>query len=478
MFDLSDPTDPVVVACPNPPTEAVAAGKAIRVPGKEYDAAELIAQLPRGFRPDVVQLSARDPSYRPRNLAKFSCPTVLKLGDSFQWSDGSLSQMVAYAQDLQCDYHWTYQCAQHLHFFREAGLKNPFWLPGSLVLPPYFPAAPAPRRAGMVFRGSLHGVHGHRRFLLEELAKAGIPVDVARKEYDRCLDDYAAAAITFNCSANGDLNRRVFEAIFAGGFLLTDRLSPETGLPSLFREGEHFEAYGDEAELTEKARFYLAHPEKAAAIAERGRALMHERFRPETARQHFQRAVFDGQIDPVFRSGHDRRCEPGAAQPESQRLFRMKLYEAVQEIHALNPRIQALAWNVANERIVSDLVDLPRLSLLYQSPQPRIRAHLAELGMEARATAMGAPSDLVLVDQAAVPAEAVARVKAGGLLLAPLGASLAPEARSLLEPVMLVDAVTRSPLGEGQVGIFRRKGKGALCMERRTFTDFARGLLR
>ena len=60
---------------------------------------------------------------------------------------------------------------------------------------------------------------------------------------------------------------RVFDVLACGGFLLAER---SHDLEQLFDVGVEVEAWGTVDELVRKATFYLANPEAARAIAERG----------------------------------------------------------------------------------------------------------------------------------------------------------------------------------------------------------------
>jgi spore maturation protein CgeB len=70
--------------------------------------------------------------------------------------------------------------------------------------------------------------------------------------------------------AHGYLNMRVVIATASGGFLLTDRVAgmDELGLV----DGQNVALWSTEAELVEKALYYLDHEDERRAIAERGRA--------------------------------------------------------------------------------------------------------------------------------------------------------------------------------------------------------------
>jgi len=80
---------------------------------------------------------------------------------------------------------------------------------------------------------------------------------------------------------------RVFDVLACGGFLLAD---PSDALLELFEPGVELETWSTLDELVEKVRWYLEHPDKAAAIGKRGRERvlrdhgLRDRLRPMLAR--------------------------------------------------------------------------------------------------------------------------------------------------------------------------------------------------
>ncbi|MGB3655537.1 MAG: glycosyltransferase [Rivularia sp. (in: cyanobacteria)] len=356
----------ILIACPEPPPELVKAGKAIAVPQGEFSVDMILDKLPDVFYPDFVQLSARNMSFIPRELEKFKCPKVMKIGDTFHLGDGSLTGIVEYCKLFQCDYHWVYQGVQHLHFFVEAGLKNVFWLPGTPVIDHYIPKKSESKSFNIIFRGSQSQQHVYRSRLLEFLEDSGTNIDISRKPYIESLEDYTKSQIVFNCGLNSDSNRRIFEVLMAGGFLLTDRLSPQSGLFSLFQEGVHLECYGNEDELLQKIDFYLNNPDKAEQIAAAGHQKLIDCYSQQAIWQKLYRYVLHGEIEAPFRLEHDKRVlhiDP----TRNEKAFdtRLKIYELLQEIHRLNSRIKLLYWKGANKQLLSDLADLPRLDITY-----------------------------------------------------------------------------------------------------------------
>lgn len=361
-FDLSVSDVRRIIACPNAPIDAVSAGQAISIPNGTFDVEIIQSQLPQSFQPNFVSLSARVMSFIPRGLEKFDCPKVMKIGDTFHLGDGSLSGIIEYCQILNCDYHWTYQSVHHLHFFIESGLRNVFWLPATIVIDPYIPPKTAPIPNTIIFRGSQSELHCYRRSILQHLKSVNISIDVQSKPYRACLEDYEKAHIVINCSLNGDSNRRVFEVLMAGGFLISDRISSQTGLYTLFQEGVHFECYENQSELIEKIYYYLANPEKARQIAAAGQQKLLECYSQQTVQQNLYHYVIHNEIAEPFRVEHDTRTQ--SIQSNTNLELRIKLYEFIQELHRIYPAIDLLYQNGENAALISDLMDLPRLNFI------------------------------------------------------------------------------------------------------------------
>jgi hypothetical protein len=396
-----------IIACPNPPIEAVQKGYAISLSSSEFDIHDVLQQLPSTFQPDLVSLSARKMGFQPQGLDRLSCPTLMKIGDTFHWGDGSLNGIVRYCRSLNCDFHWVYQGVQHLHWFVEAGLKNVFWLPGTPVIDPYVPSKPAEKLYGVIFRGSESHLHAYRSQVLRYLQQADVEVDIQQKPYLDCLEDYVRAQIVLNCSLNGDTNRRVFEVLMAGGFLLTDRLSPQTGIQHLFREGEHLECYGSLPELVEKVKFYLAHPEKAEQIAIAGQQQLLSHYNQSLTQQKLHRYVFTQEIEPPFRLEHDRRITVIPKDQPSESLDqRLQLYQLIQELHRINPQLHGIYWRGRHRQLLADLVDLARLKLSYVESETAIepvKTWCTEIDIDRQVhwetpETLQSPAQLILID--------------------------------------------------------------------------------
>jgi spore maturation protein CgeB len=100
---------------------------------------------------------------------------------------------------------------------------------------------------GVNYRGSA----GHLYELTKIYNAATIHVDIGRI--------YQSDIVTM----------RVFDVLACGGFLLAEY---SEGLEELFKLGQELVCYRDLNDLTSKVEYYLAHPDEAHAIAERGRA--------------------------------------------------------------------------------------------------------------------------------------------------------------------------------------------------------------
>ncbi|MBP2303087.1 glycosyltransferase [Azospirillum picis] len=337
--------------------------RSVRTPVGAWDMGVLAEKLPAAQKPDVVvvKTDATNRSY-PRNLHVFDCPKVLVLGDT-QHLKEPLRRMMEYAQSERFDFILSDHNRHHLHFFRDAGFANVHWLP-CLTWRPYFRDVPAVSDSErMVFVGQVGRFHPYRSWLMKELTKRGLPLDIQQRPQDQSADAYAAAAIALNCSLNGDVNLRTFEILAAGGLLFTDRLSPESGLERILRDGEHCVLYDTPDDLADKARYYLDHPDEALAIRRRGRAHVEAAFSPDAQSEAFLDLVFEGRERPEF-TLDDGRKTGSVPVPHAALWPRLSAYETVQDVHRSSAGIRVFAPDDAVGRTAAaDLADLRRLSV-------------------------------------------------------------------------------------------------------------------
>lgn len=124
-----------------------------------------------------------------------------------------------------------------------------------------------------------------------ELARAAVPVRVwGGPDWRKCRyrskflrlehrplwgEYYASALCSFDINlcflrkSNRDLQTtRTMEIPACGTFMLAERTDEHL---ALFEEGKEAEFFGDNAELIDKAKYYIAHPAQRRAIAEAGR---------------------------------------------------------------------------------------------------------------------------------------------------------------------------------------------------------------
>lgn len=224
----------------------------------------LLAQLPRGWQPDLFVWIDGGPEFLPLELERLDCPTVCLAGDTHTQLDWRL----AYAR-LHSHAYVTFN-RQHLPRLREAGCAWVGWLPAACD-PEIHRPFDVPKAFDVVFVGqTLRQWHPDRVRLLEGLIAAGLDVHVTTKILEEMALAFARGRLVFNRSLAGDLNMRVFEALATGSLLLTDRLAPEAGLEALFRDRVHLVCYGED-DLEDLARHYLAHPDERQAIGRAGR---------------------------------------------------------------------------------------------------------------------------------------------------------------------------------------------------------------
>ena len=264
--------------------------------------------IPHPWTPDLIVVKA-DATQRgwPLNLRSQSVPKILLVGDTHHLNR-PIQSLLSYGEQQPFDVIISEHDRHHLHYFAEAGHPRCIWLPGFATHPHYRTPQPSYKHP-LVFIGSAGKFHPYRCYLLEKIKQYHFPLLHTQAPQTQAADFYNQSLISLNISLNGDLNLRVFEVLAAGGFLLTDRLTPESGLSILFEEGKHLVTFADEADLYDKLRYYLSHPQEAKAIARAGHEHYWANYRPEL---HIQR-LFDylntGKIDPQYRASADLRVQ-------------------------------------------------------------------------------------------------------------------------------------------------------------------------
>jgi glycosyltransferase involved in cell wall biosynthesis len=333
----------------------------IRTPAGSYNASTL-KSLKGWDEPDLVVVKA-DATGRnfPANLAAFHCPKVLVVGNT-QHLDAPIQRLLAYAKQEKFDFVTSDHKRHHLHFFVEAGFPKVAWLPGLNVHPHPQPAAKQ-RTPHILFVGQTGKFHPYRNYVLGAIKETGLPLHVVSAPQNQAAALYAQSLVALNCSLNADLNLRVFEVLSSGGFLLTDRLAPEAGLELLFKEGQAYEAWSDVGELIEKARYFLAHPQAAGAIAERGREAFWTKHHPHRKAVEFMKWVFEGILPANYAIERELRTVAVPVGNSASVSMRAAIYEEVQELHLRKPNCRVLVGAEVDSRVVLDLLDLPRANL-------------------------------------------------------------------------------------------------------------------
>jgi len=311
----------------------------------------------------------------PLNTKKFGCPTVLLAGDTHH-HEFPITHLLTYWATEGFDYVATSYNRPHLHWFAAAGARDLAWLP-LISMRTVTHDWSATRESRVVFIGQLNSIsmpsrslflrttlHPRRCRLAQLLRKANLPFLAQTANREEAARLFATSLISFNCSANADLNLRNLEVISAGGFLLTDRLSFASGFDELLVPGTYCDTYDSEGELLEKVRYYLDHPQEAIEIARRAYHTFDEQWHPRHRIQNLLDWVFGGELPEPFRYSPRSEVRHFVSTANSHLIdTRLAVYEPVQELHRVQERLKVFVGRNCPGVIAADLLDLPRLEL-------------------------------------------------------------------------------------------------------------------
>lgn len=328
-----------------------------RTPIGVYDLKVALASqnLPTRYDLIVVYADASGLNF-PLNLNAFDCPKVLVFGDTHHLKN-PLRQLVEYAGDARFDAIVSMYNRQHLHWFAAAGFERAAWFPGLAVrhVPRPFHAN---RKHQLGFVGQTSSRHMRRSRLIELLRSSGVPIAAVTGTREMTAEVYAESIASFNASLNGDLNLRLFEVLSAGGCLLTDRLSPQSGLGLLLEENVHYFGYDTPEELVDQAYYLLQHPERALEVASAGNAAFVESMLPGRRASDLLAWAFEDRLNDLYRAPANRHTDPTIDVME-----RLRIYEALQQLHLEKERPSVLFDADVPQVYRSDAADLRRLAV-------------------------------------------------------------------------------------------------------------------
>jgi hypothetical protein len=347
-------------------------------PGR-YDLAALVASLPPDQKPDLtIVLADSHRACVPYNLGGVPGRKLLLVADTHH-GDEPIQTLLSYARQEPFDRIVVTHDPHHLHWFTEAGIAPAMYIPNVNCC--FFPCPLIEQRQrGIVFVGQAGQRHPRRQFLLDAIRKAGLPLLVQQAPARAAAERYNSFQITFNCSLNGDLNMRTFEVMAAGGFLLTDRLSPQSGMETLFRRGVDYVDYENLGDLLDKLRYFLSRPDECLRIAKAGHAAYVERHQPKQRVRDLLDFVFGC---PTSVDYHDRRAIPAGGHFGSHLDDRVRIYDFLQALALRNERVIISAESTIGPRAIADMVDLPRLEVHVHGSAGQdsaFRTALAQLG--------------------------------------------------------------------------------------------------
>jgi tetratricopeptide (TPR) repeat protein len=310
----------------------------LATPRGEYDLSVIASRLPADQRPDLVVCLVDSSWFNvPCNFTAFKCPKIALIADTHHMAQPILG-MINYLRMQKFDRNILLYTRHHLELFRAAGVPNLHWLPG-LTFPHNDAMVRAARREERIDRialiGQSSGLHQRRLVLAGALAGAGLPLVFREGTQRESLGFYGSSLIGFNATANADLNLRAFEITAAGSLLLMDRLAPESGVASLWQEGREYVGYGNAAELVERARYFIAHPEEARAIGGAAARWFDRQLNAPRRRQLFERIVVDGHEDPMFALPAPSKfvLSPFGGRPPRY-VAALAVYEHLQKLHS------------------------------------------------------------------------------------------------------------------------------------------------
>lgn len=332
-------------------------------PSQPYDIHRLVRQE-MGYKEDfdlVVVMISGIKRNLPYNINEFGCPTVAIVADTHHGYRSPIGEIFTYLSLESYDYIIFPYCRHHMHWFYACGFNNLGWLP-LITMTTVTHDFQQPRSKEAVFICGDPLFHPQRHRVIECVQNSGLPFRMATLDRFQAAKTYSESLISLHCSLNGDLALRNLEIVSAGGFLLADRLSPQSGFEYILKPGEECDVYTDRQELLEKIAFYLDNPTDAISMASRSYDKFFEILHPNYRINDLYRWIFNGDESREFLFNWDTRMEV-SRQYADYLETRVRIYEQIQELHKLQETVNVLVDSTCPIIFAIDIIDLPRAKI-------------------------------------------------------------------------------------------------------------------
>ncbi|MFH1673057.1 MAG: FkbM family methyltransferase [Pseudomonadota bacterium] len=345
--------------------------RTIKTPTGAYDIRPIVEQIPSSRTPDLIVVKADATGHNfPVNLRLFKCPKLLILHNTHCLKN-PIQSLLKYALQEKFDFIMADHHRHHLHYFREAGFENVFWLPG-FNINPYEQPLYEDKPYKISFVGEAETWHTYRNHVLQFLNSNGVPINHFKVPKWEAAAIYAQSLINLNISLNGELNSSIFEVLSSGGFLMIDKLSIESGLEFFFKDGEHLVCFENDRDLHGKMQYFVKYPDEAKQIARNGYEEYQKNHRPGKKIKELTDYIFKGELNPLYAIQKEKRSVYIRSESSIELSKRIRLYEFFQELHLNNTAPLILFWPCVDGRLVCDVVDLPRLRLFIKNDDNQV----------------------------------------------------------------------------------------------------------
>ena len=230
---------------------------------------------------------ARDQSNAPFHVASFPGLKVLTVGDTHH---GLLTLKLAleYCQGEAWDVVLLCHQSAHIDWFRSVLGDDKVFLYHLQVSPSqlgignsrFVPLQDRGSQA-LVFHGQFSHLHPRRSAIHHALLASQGPDNyrhVARSTLSEWMANLADVASVMCTCLNNQISTYQIYSMLNGCLLFSDPFHDTNGWGKFFRHSDGFVAYESLEQLLELYSYYRSHPEAAATIAQRGRALVEEHF--------------------------------------------------------------------------------------------------------------------------------------------------------------------------------------------------------
>ena len=330
--------------------------KKILVKSGAIDLKPILEKVSEIFEPDILICWFDPNGYFLKNINCFKGPKVMLDGDCHHLHR-AIEKHVHYSLKEKFDY---IICGDRrmVNIFENINSKKNFWLPGFKSQTKLLRPIQNPKNS-IAHVGQNSKLHIKRNQYLKILYKTSLPIKQIIVPKKEVFEIYNQNTLSLNISLNGDMNDRWFQVPGAGGVLISNKLTENTGYNRIYSDDE-IPTFSSPKEAISIMKKLLTDRELRYKIASKAHYKYINTIRRSRILEEFWKLINLNIIDPLFNPQYFEGSKKIRLIDHNLNWDNLIIYQTILECVRIssNVRVHIVGWKKNSLTYLNDLKDI------------------------------------------------------------------------------------------------------------------------